>query len=169
VTTTAVHAVGEHSLAASTHRRLEGVRVLFIVPTLGFGGAERQAFLLARQLVQKDGASVRFVSMAPANVPRTLIDLCEREGLSWDQFVLTHTYGERLKQLRDLIRFIFFLRRERPDVVLPYCMFPNIVCALTWKLGGARLCVWNQRDEGRSRVVRWVERIADGDHARTRS
>jgi glycosyltransferase involved in cell wall biosynthesis len=142
--------------------RLQGKRVLFILPTLGVGGAERQAFLLARELQRNEGASVRIVSVSPPDIPLQLIELCEKEGLSWDRFTLRHTYGQRLLQLWDLIRFTRFLRRERPDVLLPYCMFPNIVSALTWRLGGARLCVWNQRDEGRNRVMRFVERIAVG-------
>jgi glycosyltransferase involved in cell wall biosynthesis len=142
--------------------RLRGKRVLFILPTLGVGGAERQAFLLARELQRNEGALVRIVSLSPPDIPLQLIELCEKEGLSWERFTLKHTYGQRLLQLWDLIRFARFLRRERPDVLLPYCMFPNIVSALTWRLGGARLCVWNQRDEGRSRVMRFVERIAVG-------
>jgi glycosyltransferase involved in cell wall biosynthesis len=142
--------------------RLQGQRVLFILPTLGVGGAERQAFLLARELQRNEGASVRIVSVSPPDIPLQLIELCEKEGLSWDRFTLRHTYGERMLQLWDLIRFTRFLRRERPDVLLPYCMFPNIMSALTWRLGGARLCVWNQRDEGRNRVMRVVERMAVG-------
>ena len=89
-----------------------------------------------------------------------MVESIEREGLTWGRFTFTHTYGERLRQAWDLARFVVFLRRERPDVVLSYCMFPNIVSALTWKLGGARVCIWNQRDEGRGRVARWVEGLS---------
>jgi glycosyltransferase involved in cell wall biosynthesis len=143
-------------------QRLRGIRVMLVVPTLGRGGAERQAFLVARELVRNEGASVRLVSLAPPGSPMTLIDACERDGVSWHAFTLIHKKGERLRQLWDLGRFALFLRREHPDVLLPYCMFPNVVSALTWKLGGARVCFWNQRDEGRDRVVRWVERLAVG-------
>jgi glycosyltransferase involved in cell wall biosynthesis len=40
------------------------------------------------------------------------------------------------------------LRRERPDLLLPYTFVPNVICGLVWKWTGARACVWNQRDEG---------------------
>jgi glycosyltransferase involved in cell wall biosynthesis len=148
------------AFTGGARNRLQGKRVLFVLPTLGLGGAERQAFLLARELQRNEGASVRIVSMSPPDIPLQLIELCDKEGLSWERFTLKHTYGERLLQLWDLMRFTRFLRRERPDVLLPYCMFPNIVCALTWRLGGAGLCLWNQRDEGRARVIRAVERLA---------
>jgi glycosyltransferase involved in cell wall biosynthesis len=152
--------VNELPLTGPGRRRLEGVRILFVLPSLGMGGAERQAFLLGRQLTRDEGALVRLVSVGPANIPFTMVESIEREGLSWERFTFTHTYGERLRQAWDLARFVVFLRRERPDVVLSYCMFPNIVSALTWKLGGARVCIWNQRDEGRGRVMRAVERVA---------
>jgi glycosyltransferase involved in cell wall biosynthesis len=31
---------------------------------------------------------------------------------------------------------------------LPYTSFPNVICGLSWRLTGARACVWNQRDAG---------------------
>lgn len=147
-------------VARQRRRRLEGVRVLFVLPSLGTGGAERQAFLLGRQLARDEAAVVRLVSVGPPDIPKTMVDAIERDGLSWTTFTFTHTYGERFRQLWDLMRFVVFLRRERPDVLLSYCMFPNIVSALTWKLGGVRVCIWNQRDEGRGRVMRAVERVA---------
>jgi glycosyltransferase involved in cell wall biosynthesis len=63
-------------------------------------------------------------------------------------------------QVRDVGRFIQLLRRERIQVLLSYCMFQNILAALSWRLGGASVFVWGQRDEGRQRHERWVERLA---------
>ncbi len=142
--------------------RLPGIRVLFVLPTFGRGGAERQAFLLGRRLQEEEGAEVRFVSLAPPGVATTLVPDLDRHELAWEHFTLRGAERQRLQQARDLWRFVAFLRRVEPDVVLPYCMYPNIVSALTWKLGRARACIWNQRDEGRSRVVRWAERLALG-------
>jgi glycosyltransferase involved in cell wall biosynthesis len=160
MTISAARVVTESAVSPRRQPRLAGVRVLFILPSFGIGGAERQAFLLGRQLARDEGAAVRLVSVGPPSIPSTMVESIEREGLGWGRFIFTHTYGERLRQLWDLARLVVFLRRERPDVVLSYCMFPNIVSALTWKLGGARTCIWNQRDEGRNRVMRAVERVA---------
>src|SRR2546423_1609424 len=52
------------------------------------------------------------------------------------------------------------LRELRPDILLPYTLSPNVVCGLIWKWTGARVCVWNQRDEGIARLNSRLERRA---------
>jgi glycosyltransferase involved in cell wall biosynthesis len=39
-------------------------------------------------------------------------------------------------------------------------MIPNLVCALVWRSTEARLCIWNQRDEGRGRQDPQIEKRA---------
>jgi glycosyltransferase involved in cell wall biosynthesis len=61
------------------------------------------------------------------------------------------------------MKFALTLRQAQPDVILPYAMRANVVCGQIWRLTGARLCIWNQRDEGRSanvgrRFQRWAAR-----------
>lgn len=136
---------------------LRGVRILFVLPSLGLGGAERQAFLLARHLLLEEGADVRLVSFTRFD---TLTTHCDAIGLPYEFFDFTHQYQSRRGHVVDLVRFIRFLRGRRPQILMPYCMFQNVLCGLTWRAGGARVCIWNQRDEGRSRMGRWLERIA---------
>ncbi len=138
--------------------RLRGVRVLFALPSLGLGGAERQAVVLARWLAAREGASVRIAVFGDITDP--LGDVCDGAGIPWERFRLWHKTRGRAAQLVDLVRFSLLLRRRRIQVVLPYCMFQNIFAGLTWRLGGARLCIWNQRDEGRQRAAPWLERLA---------
>jgi glycosyltransferase involved in cell wall biosynthesis len=38
--------------------------------------------------------------------------------------------------------------------------FQSVACGIVWRLTGARLCVWNQRDEGRDRLGRLSEGAA---------
>ena len=138
---------------------LAGIRIVFVLPSFALNGAERQAYLLARHLHHEQGAEVVLVSLgAPGGIEK----LCAEAGLETEFFTLYHRGGNRLLQIADVLRFIWYLRRRRADVVLPYCMFQNVLCALTWRLGGARSCFWNQRDEGRSRLEPWVERLAIG-------
>lgn len=139
--------------------RLVGVNVFFVLPSLGFGGAERQAFLLARQLMQREGAAVRLVSLGGLG---GVADLSHQAGIPCERFALRHAEAGRLGQVRDVLRFAAYMRRGRARVVLPYCMFQNVLCGLTWRLGGASVCIWNQRDEGRSRLEPWVEALAVG-------
>jgi glycosyltransferase involved in cell wall biosynthesis len=136
--------------------RLEGVRVQFVLPSLGLGGAERQAFLLARHLLQHERARVTMVGISRH---AGMADQCEVIGLPYSFFDLHHGY-RRIAYLTDVTRFITQLRRTRVQILLPYCMFQNILAGLTWRAGGARVCIWNQRDEGRDRLPRWIERVA---------
>jgi len=66
----------------------------------------------------------------------------------------------RLKNLTNLARFTRQLRREKPDIILPYLWSTNLQCNLVWRLTGARFCVWNQRDLGLDRVSSRYERLA---------
>ena len=141
--------------------RLEGVRVLFTLPSLGLGGAERQALLLARRLREREGADVHFVALNNA-VLDEVTEVITKLGMTWEVFDLEHRSGGLLTKVKDLLRFARLLRRRRIQVVLPYCMFPNVFCALTWRLGGASTCIWSQRDEGRQRQPRWIEGVALG-------
>jgi glycosyltransferase involved in cell wall biosynthesis len=138
---------------------LQGVKVLFVLPSLGLAGAERQAFLLARHLARAQRADVHLLSLTPL---ASLASHCDEAGLPYSFMSLQLQRGRqsRLGQLKDVLSFSRYLRRKGIQVVLPYCMFQNILCALTWRLGGARVCIWNQRDEGRSRVARPIESLA---------
>jgi glycosyltransferase involved in cell wall biosynthesis len=140
-----------------TAKPLRGVRILFVLPSLGLGGAERQAFYLARHLRQNEEADARLLSLSRRDA---LADTCKAAQLPFDFFDLRHEYGSRLGQAADLFRFTRLLRQHRVQVLLPYCMFQNVLCGLTWRIGGARVCIWNQRDEGRSRLDSWIERLA---------
>jgi glycosyltransferase involved in cell wall biosynthesis len=58
-------------------------------------------------------------------------------------------------------RFARTARRERPDILLPYTAFPNVICGLSWRFAGAKVCVWNQLDAGlglESPAVPWAVR-----------
>jgi glycosyltransferase involved in cell wall biosynthesis len=136
---------------------LTGARVTIVLPSFALNGSERQAFLLARHLKEVERAEVLMVSVGAGG---SIESLCETAQIRHTYFELWHKYRTRAKQVADVLRFARFLRREGTDIVLPYCMFQNILCALAWRMGGAKLCIWSQRDEGRSRVEGWVERLA---------
>ncbi len=137
--------------------RLRGKRILFVLPSLDYGGAERQAVHLSRYLATREGAEVTLVGLKPHG---RASEICAGVGIPYCFFPMRHKYRSRFGQVRDVLRFIRFIRLQRAEVLLPYCMFQNVLCGLTWRLGGARVCIWNQRDEGRSRLEPWVERVA---------
>lgn len=126
----------------------EGRRIVFVLGSLELGGAERQAILLADRLRSRWGAEPIVVgfSQPEGRAARE----CRSRGIAC-RFVPFENRSWRAGRGRWLFqwaRLAASLRRLRPDVIMPYYALPNLACGLTWRAAGARLCVWNQRDEG---------------------
>jgi glycosyltransferase involved in cell wall biosynthesis len=47
-----------------------------------------------------------------------------------------------------LFKIAWCLRKAKANILLPYTLVPNTICGMLWRFSGARLCIWNQRDEG---------------------
>lgn len=125
-------------------------RVIFVLGNLELGGAERQALILAKHLLQHEHAEVEVWGF---NRSGPVAAICEQ-----------HRIPARvvpLEQPFDLRRLTRRLRDAQPDILLPYTLLPNVVCGLVWQRAGARLCVWNQRDEGIATLdPKWQQRAA---------
>jgi len=136
---------------------LAGKRVLVVLGCLDLGGAERQAIQLAGCLLHDQQARVQVWGFRP---PGRAADLCERLGVPWRY--VPEQWGRGLLRWPAMIgSFARAVRRERPDILLPYTLFPNVICGLSWRLTGARVCIWNQRDVGlglASPAVPWAVR-----------
>jgi len=116
---------------------VSGRRIIFVLGNLELGGAERQALILARHLAQQEKVEVwGFNKSGP------VADICEQYGIRW------RVEPVNAQRLQSIQRVAWVLRASGPDVLLPYTWLPNVVCGFVWKWAGARLCVWNQRDEG---------------------
>jgi glycosyltransferase involved in cell wall biosynthesis len=126
---------------------MKGRRVVFVLGNLELGGAERQALILAKHLVQYEQADVEVWGF---NHSGPVAGLCDQ-----------HHIASRVIPSPDLLKFARLLRQHRPDILLPYTSLPNVLCGLVWQRTGARLCVWNQRDEGIfSLDAKWLQRAA---------
>ena len=126
---------------------MRGRRVVFVLGNLELGGAERQALILAKYLVEQQQADVEVWGF---DRPGPVAEICEQHGIKWRVIPL---------ELRRVARL---LRQARPDILLPYTLIPNVVCGLVWQRTGARLCVWNQRDEGIfSLDAKWLHRAVE--------
>ncbi len=136
---------------------LAGKRVLVVLGCLDLGGAERQAIQLADCLLHRQRARVQVWGFRP---PGRAAELCERLGVPWRY--VPERWGRGILRWPAMIgTFARTVRRERPDILLPYTAFPNVICGLTWRLSGARVCIWNQRDVGlglASPAVPWAVR-----------
>jgi len=125
---------------------LQGQSILFVFHGSELGGAERQGVLLAKCLKEELGADVRIWGLG-ADKPGRVAQLCEESGIPW-QGVPFHWFDRGVERLTELVNLILWLRKEKTDILLPYTWLPNVVCGLVWKFTGAKLCIWNQRDEG---------------------
>ncbi|HET7112094.1 MAG TPA: glycosyltransferase [Pyrinomonadaceae bacterium] len=128
---------------------LKGRRIVFVLFNLELGGAERQALILAKHLVETEEAAVEVWGF---NKSGPVAGLCDQLGVPWRLVPFPFKRG-RIARSFGLARVALSLRRARPDILLPYTFVPNVVCGLVWKWTGARACVWNQRDEGVMRFV----------------
>jgi glycosyltransferase involved in cell wall biosynthesis len=122
---------------------LAGRRVVFVVAGEVLGGAERNAISLAVRFARVEGAEVTIFALDDR--PGRARAFAEAEGISWTS-VRTPWVGGRAARLLSLLRVARSLRRLRPDVLLPWTNLANVVCGLTWRATGARLCIWNQCD-----------------------
>jgi len=136
---------------------LEHLRILFVLGNLDLGGSERQALMLAGHLRTACGADPRVLGLVGGGGGASSV--CDREGIPWRGDLLRRRDG-RAGRVVDLLRVARTLREEQPDVVLPYTWLPNYVCGLTWRMSGARICIWNQRDEGLGAGVGRLGRVA---------
>ncbi len=136
---------------------LRGRTIVFVLGSLDIGGSERQALGLARYLKTARGADVRVLGLQGGRGGAAAV--CDEGGIPWRGGLIRWPDG-RAGRLREVVRFAAALRRERPDVVLPYTRLPNILCGLAWKRARAATCVWNQRDEGLGLSGGRLERMA---------
>jgi len=147
---------GDRAAEVPSAGSLSGRRVLVVLGCFDLGGAERQALHAASGL-RRLGAEVQVWAFRPAGRAATL---CDRMGIPW-RFVPEPWGWGPLRWPLMIARFARILRRARPDLLLPYTAFPNVICGLSWRFTGARTCVWNQRDAGLglgSPAVPWAVR-----------
>lgn len=119
----------------------------FILHDLQVGGAEKQAFLLARSLKER-GHKVFFIAFK--NGP--LNDFITKDKISIRCLNWPHEVRPRIvviiNKLICLATLAYLLRKLKPDILMPYTIYPNVKCGLLWKFTSAKICIWNQRDNG---------------------
>lgn len=133
-------------------------KILFILCTSELGGAERQAILLAREIKEKINYVIEFVFLigdSTGTIPKKLDELSVGYHFIKWPFPKNMALG-----FLYLIKYTIFLRRLKPAILMPYTTYPNILTSLVWKQTQARLCIWNQRDEGIALFPNWYTRKA---------
>lgn len=135
---------------------LKNRRILFVLPCLELGGAERQALNFAEYL-KAIGADVHVWGHPPVGL---VASRCDDLGIPWKD--MPTIWPCRKKNIpRIPIRFFRWVRQLRklnPDVILPYCPHPCLAAGLTWRLSRAKVCIWGQRCSHDLRAD-WVEKF----------
>jgi glycosyltransferase involved in cell wall biosynthesis len=131
--------------------RLEGRRIVLVLNWAVLGGAERHAIQLACGLMER-GAAVEVCALTAQDGEGR--QLCEQLGIPWHPLPVEWSWlTGRIRKARELGKLAVGLRRARPEALVPFCGFPNVVCGLVWRATGAKLCVWNQQDVNELRRV----------------
>ncbi len=120
------------------------------------GGAEKQSILLSGYLKNNQNCEVEVWAF---DRPGKGAELLDELGVSWKLHFLDR-YAGKFKRIKELIQLILAIRKFKPDVIMPYTYWPNVICCSIWKFTGAKTCIWNQRDEGRSVTGHLLEKIA---------
>jgi glycosyltransferase involved in cell wall biosynthesis len=122
---------------------LRGKRIVFVVAWPVMGGAERNALQVLLHFARHEGADVEVLALtAEAGRFRNEVNAA---GIPWHPYQV-HWFGGKARKARTLAELSLRLRRLRADVLMPYTTRPNVLCGLVWRLTGASVCVWNQRD-----------------------
>lgn len=137
--------------------RLSGKKVLFLFTSLDVGGSERQAMLLARHLKEQHGAEVRVWGLT--REPGSLATACDHAGIRWEAIPFSWPES-RAGKITELMKFVGRLRREGPDILLPFNLLPCVVSGLTWRLSGAALNVWSHRNAGNAMALGRLQPLA---------
>lgn len=118
--------------------------IVLVVPFFSLGGAETQAFNVAKGFVD-DGHKVSVLAFSEkSGLLRTRL---KEHQIHCDiiPFDLSWIHQKGFKKFTGLLSVIFFLRKLKPDFLFPFTYYPNVICASVWRLTGAKKCFWNQR------------------------
>ena len=113
------------------------MRILFFISGFELGGAERQAIMLA-EYMRSEGHEVFFWGLGK---PGKVSMLCDEKKIAWNS----------IKINRNPFRVLFDIRKISPDVIIPFCTYPSLLCAISWRFTDVKVCLWNERDIGLSR------------------
>ena len=132
---------------------LTGLKIAIMVGTFVRGGCERQAFLLARELIHRHGLSAEVWAL---KFPGEYSKEFEAAGIPTKTLHFKHPRYGWAQHSWPVLRE---LRKSRVDILLPFTTWPNVVAGLTYRLAGVRLCIWGERHAGGERIP-GVERFA---------
>lgn len=126
--------------------KFRNTNFIFIVNNYkAFGGAERQALILATYLLEHVTENVAFLALGDGENFKSRLEALD---ITTYCFPFNHN-ASKAKKIIQYLNLIRFLKKLNPDVLIPYVAESNKVVAQIWKHTGAKFAFWNQREEGR--------------------
>lgn len=127
------------------------MRIVVLISVFQRGGAERQAYLLARELRRQYDLDVAVWAL--------LYDGEYRQEFR-DAGIPTRVIGFRRPRHawewpRQIHRIVRALRSEQVDVVLPYTTWPNVAVGMAIPFARTKVAIWGERHSGGERVPFW--------------
>ncbi len=134
------------------------MRILFLIPTLERGGAEKQIALLAEGLYRQGHEAIVVAVMHGGWWGEYL----QKQGVpvfSLNLFLGASLNHNLIRQFLELARFI---RRHRPDIVVSFLYSVAVWASLAARLAGVRTVIVSRRGLMKSGepIPRWLERIS---------
>jgi glycosyltransferase involved in cell wall biosynthesis len=137
-------------------RKKQNKTIIICIPSLTFGGAETQAFLLAKGLKKYYN-----VIMLGFNKAEKLTTELDNEGIEW--ILYDFDFGifakKGLKKHITLLKFAHKLRKLKANTIIPYTIYPNIICNISGFIARIKNRFWNQRGID-TQQVSLIERLA---------
>jgi glycosyltransferase involved in cell wall biosynthesis len=119
------------------------VRVTIVLNWASLGGAERRALAIGHWLAEKKAAKVEVLALT--HLDGRAVEAARDHGIPWRRISIDWSSGRSAKA-RELGRLAFALRSGRPDILMPFCSMPNVLCGLVWQWSGATTSLWHQAD-----------------------
>ena len=125
---------------------LKNTKIVFVLDSFIFGGAERQALHLAEYLFERTSAEILFLSLNGTQ-DGYIKDRLNFMSINFYDFHFEFK-SSHLGRTLELFSLIFKIRKHAPDIILPFTIRPNVNINAVWRLTQAKICFWNQRDIG---------------------
>jgi glycosyltransferase involved in cell wall biosynthesis len=122
---------------------VQGIRATVVLNWASLGGAERRALTIAHWLADTKQAEVEVLALT--DLDGRAVEAARALGIPWRRAAIDWAAGKTGKA-RDLGKLARALRAGKPDVLMPFCSMPNVLCGLVWRWSGAATCLWHQAD-----------------------
>lgn len=136
------------------------MRILYIIETLGRGGAEKQLALLA-EAMKRNGHDVSVIALFAEG---WWADRLRSSGIQVSCLEFPNDYRLRLRMLPAFQRLIREIRQRQPDVVCGFLYRGSVIAAVSAYQAGIKTIISVRRDCGFSRaqtpVLRFLERLS---------